>query len=295
MTDAGFNIALVQCAMGQDPAANAERAAGFVAQAAGRGAQVVCLPELFTTPYFCKREDQEYFDLAEPVPGPSSERLARAARESGVTVIAPLFERRGPGLYHNTAVVLGPDGSTLGMYRKMHIPEDPGFHEKFYFAPGDLGFQAVETPVGRIGVLICWDQWYPEAARIMALQGVSVVFFPTAIGRLQAEPEEEGERQLEAWMTVQRGHAVANGIFVAAVNRIGLEEPDGPGQAVHFWGNSFVAGPMGEVQARASSAREEVLLARVEPAHVEETRRMWPFLRDRRIDAYYPLLERFIE
>lgn len=288
-----FTLALVQCAMHPEPEANRDKAATLVREAARRGAELVCLPELFATPYFCKREDAEYFDLAESIPGPSTELLARVAKEAKVTVVAPVFERRAPGLYHNTAVVLGPDGGTLGLYRKMHIPEDPGFHEKFYFAPGDLGFPAIDTPVGRIGLLVCWDQWFPEAARILALQGATLLLYPTAIGRLAGESEKEGLRQLDSWMTVQRGHAVANGLFVAATNRIGLEEPEGPGLAVHFWGNSFVAGPRGEVLAQASAEKEELLLCRIEPSRVDEVRRTWPFLRDRRIEDYAPLLERF--
>ncbi|HMM39323.1 MAG TPA: carbon-nitrogen hydrolase [Desulfovibrio sp.] len=288
-----FTLALIQCAMQPEPEANREKARDLVLEAAKRGADLVCLPELFASPYFCKREDSEHFDLAETIPGPSLEIMSATAREAGVCLVVPIFERRGPGMYHNTAVILGPDGDTLGLYRKMHIPEDPGFHEKFYFTPGDLGFPVFDTPLGRVAVLICWDQWFPEAARMAALQGAELVLYPTAIGRLHGESEKEGLRQVDSWMTVQRGHAVANGLFVAAANRIGLEEPDGPGVAVHFFGNSFVADPRGEVLARASDEKEEILLAEVDTRRVDETRRIWPFLRDRRIDAYYPLLERY--
>ena len=288
-----YTLALIQCAMQPDPQANREKARDLVLEAAKRGADLVCLPELFATPYFCKREDGEYFDLAEEIPGPSLGIMADAARQAKVVLAVPIFERRGPGLYHNTALLLGPDGGVLGQYRKMHIPEDPGFHEKFYFTPGDQGFPVFDTALGRVGLLICWDQWFPEAARIAALQGAELLLYPTAIGRLLGESEEEGEVQVDSWMTVQRGHAVANGLFLAAANRIGLEEPDGPGLAVHFFGNSFVAGPRGEVLSRASAEREEILLTRIEPGRVDATRRAWPFLRDRRIESYFPLLERY--
>jgi N-carbamoylputrescine amidase len=290
-----FKVGLVQMAMSPDPQDNLERAAARVGEAAARGAEVVCLPEMFRTPYFCQREDPANFDLAEAVPGPTAERLGRAAREAGAAVVAPIFERRAAGLYHNSALVLERDGSVAGLYRKMHIPDDPAFYEKFYFAPGDLGFRAFPLQAGRIGTLICWDQWYPEAARLTALQGASVLFYPTAIGWHPAEKAQHGAAQRDAWRTVQRGHAIANGVYVAAVNRVGLER-SAPGDAgLEFWGTSFLCDPFGAVLAEASVDREEILVGEVDLDRIEEVRRGWPFLRDRRIDAYAGLEKRFLD
>jgi N-carbamoylputrescine amidase len=290
-----FQVGLVQMAMSADPQENVEKAAARVAEAARRGAQVVCLPELFRSPYFCQREDAALFDLAEPVPGPSTERLAKVAREHGVAVVVPIFERRAPGLYHNSAVLLDADGRTAGLYRKMHIPDDPAFYEKFYFTPGDLGFQAVQTRFAKVGTLICWDQWYPEGARLAALRGAEILFYPTAIGWHPPEKATHGAAQRDAWRTVQRGHAIANGCFVAAVNRVGHERPSPADAGLEFWGSSFLCDPLGVVLAEASTDREEVLVAEVDPARIEEVRRGWPFLRDRRIDAYAGLQERFLD
>ena len=273
--------------------ANLEKAEGFVREAAGRGAQVVCLPELFKSRYFCQTEDHANFRLAEDVPGPGTEALGRLARDLGIVIIVPLFERRAPGLFHNTAAVLDADGSLVGLYRKMHIPDDPQFHEKFYFAPGDLGFAAWQTRHGKIGVLICWDQWYPEAARLTALSGARFLFYPTAIGWLPAEKAEFGESQHAAWLTIQRGHAIANGVFVAAANRVGLEEV--AGRAIEFWGGSFVCDPRGQVLAALDHESEAVLVVECDLDEVDTVRTHWPFLRDRRLDAYSGLTRRFLD
>ncbi len=295
-----FRIGLVQMRCTPDPDKNLQRAAEWVERAAREGAQVICLPELFRTQYFCQREDIALFDLAEPIPGESTECLGAVARTLNVTIIASLFERRAAGLYHNTAVTLGPDGAVASLYRKMHIPDDPLYYEKFYFTPGDLGFRACDTPVGRVGTLVCWDQWYPEGARITALQGANVLFYPTAIGWHPYEKAEHGPAQYDAWQTVQRAHAIANGVYVAAPNRVGLEHGDirgnrveGPG--LEFWGGSFIADPVGRVIAQASHDREEILTAEIDLAGLEEQRRNWPFLRDRRIDAYQPIVHRFLD
>ncbi|MEW6719352.1 MAG: carbon-nitrogen hydrolase [Thermodesulfobacteriota bacterium] len=290
-----FVVALLQMSMGPDPAENLEKGLAMLREAAGRGAQVVCLPELFRTRYFCQREDADFFDLAEPVPGPTTDALARAARETGCVVVAPVFERRAAGLYHNSLAVLDADGTVAGIYRKMHIPDDPSYYEKFYFTPGDLGFRAFDTRAGRIGALICWDQWYPEGARLTALAGAGVLFYPTAIGWHPHEKATHGPRQLDAWRTVQRGHAVANGVYVAAVNRVGREVPEDGGAGIEFWGSSFVCDPQGAVLAEGSADREEILLAEVDFAHIEEIRRNWPFLRDRRIDAYGGITLRYLD
>ena len=290
-----FKVGLVQMAMSADPQQNVEKAAARVADAARRGAQVVCLPELYRTPYFCQREDAALFDLAETVPGPSTERLSRVAREHGVAVVVPIFERRAPGLYHNSAVILDADGTTAGFYRKMHIPDDPAFYEKFYFTPGDLGFKAFDTRHGRVGTLICWDQWYPEGARLTALQGATILFYPTAIGWHPHEKAQHGAAQRDAWRTIQRSHAIANGCWVAAVNRVGHEKQV-PGEAgLEFWGTTFLCDPFGVVVAEASTDAEEILVAEVDVARMEEVRRGWPFLRDRRVDAYGDLQRRFID
>jgi N-carbamoylputrescine amidase len=279
-----FRVGLVQMRCGTDPDANVERAIAGIREAAGRGAGVVCLPELFRTQYFCQREDADLFDLAEPVPGPTTERLAAVARECRTALVVSLFERRAAGLYHNTAVVLDADGSLRGRYRKMHIPDDPLYYEKFYFTPGDLGFLAFDTQVGRVGTLVCWDQWYPEGARLTALAGAEVLFYPTAIGWHPSEKAEHGAAQLAAWHTIQRAHAIANGVYVVAVNRVGHEGPAGGG--LEFWGASFVVDPFGVVLAEASPTAEEVLVVECDRRRLEEVRRNWPFLRDRRVDAY---------
>ena len=295
-----FRIGLVQMSCSNDPAANLDKAADRVREAARQGANVVCLPELFTAQYFCQREDTALFDLAESIPGPSSERLAAVAREEHVVVIASLFERRAPGLYHNTAAILEADGSLAGLYRKMHIPDDPLYYEKFYFTPGDLGFRAFNTSAGNIGTLVCWDQWYPEGARITALQGANVLFFPTAIGWHPAEKAEFGTAQYDAWQTIQRAHAIANGVYVGAVNRVGHESGDIRGNRVEgagleFWGGSFIADPFGRILAVAPHDREDILIGEIDLRALEDQRRNWPFLRDRRIDAYQPIVNRFID
>jgi N-carbamoylputrescine amidase len=295
-----YNVGLVQMRMGAEPEANFEAAVRHIREAARLGANIVCLPELFRTQYFCQREDLRLFDLAEAIPGPSTSRLSELARELRVAIIASLFERRAAGLYHNTAVTLNADGAIAGVYRKMHIPDDPLYYEKYYFAPGDLGFQAVDTAFGRVGTLVCWDQWYPEAARLTALKGAEALFYPTAIGWHPAEKDEFGAAQVSAWQTIQRSHAIANGVYVAGVNRVGLEygdvlgnRVDGPG--IEFYGGSFLADPFGRIIAQASQDKEEILIGEIDLALIEETRRNWPFLRDRRVDAYAPITKRFLD
>jgi N-carbamoylputrescine amidase len=290
-----YDIALVQMAPRPTKDESLRAASDFVREAAGRGAALVCLPELFATAYFCQTEEHAYFDLAEPADGETVSALAKTARETRTTVIIPFFERRAPGLYHNSLAVAGPDGNVLGMYRKMHIPDDPGYYEKFYFTPGDTGFMSFDTAVGPLGTLICWDQWYPEAARITALSGAMIITYPTAIGWHPAEKAEHGHTQRGAWRLAQRAHALANHVFVAAVNRVGHEVPAGGGAGIEFWGSSFVAGPMGELLAEASTDKEEILTCRIDPQEVETTRQHWPFLRDRRIDAYGPIVKRFMD
>ncbi len=282
-----INLGLIQTHATEDKADNLSRHIALIRQAAQRGAQIVCLQELFLTPYFCKREDTALFDLAEPIPGDTTKVLGELAKELGVVIIASLFEKRAPGLYHNTAAILDADGTYLGKYRKMHIPEDPGFNEKFYFTPGDLGYKVWDTKFGRIGVLICWDQWYPEAARLAAMGGAQILFYPTAIGWLASEKAELGKAQHCAWETVQRGHAVANGCYVATVNRVGIEEES------EFWGQSFVANPYGELVAIGSVSEEEVLIVPCDLKSVEDFRRIWPFFRDRRIDSYQSITRRW--
>ncbi len=289
-----FKVGLVQMRMTADPAANLAKAVAQVQAAAKQGSALVCLPELFRTLYIGQRQDPELFNLAEPVPGPSTEALGRVARETGVIVIAPLFERRAAGLYHNTAAVIDEGGKVKGIYRKMHIPDDPAYYEKYYFTPGDLGFRAFDTPVGPIGTLICWDQWYPEGARLTALQGANILFYPTAIGWHPAEKAQYGAQQLDAWRTIQRSHAIANGCWVAAVNRVGFEKLDGQGAGLEFWGHSFLADPFGVVVAEGPADQEALLVAEVDLARVEEVRRNWPFLRDRRTDAYGGIDRRFL-
>jgi len=289
-----FKVGLVQMRMSADPAANLAKAVAQVQAAAKQGSALVCLPELFRTLYIGQRQDPELFNLAEPVPGPSTEALGRVARETGVIVIAPLFERRAAGLYHNTAAVIDEGGKVKGIYRKMHIPDDPAYYEKYYFTPGDLGFRAFDTHVGPIGTLICWDQWYPEGARLTALQGANILFYPTAIGWHPAEKAQYGAQQLDAWRTIQRSHAIANGCWVAAVNRVGFEKLDGQGAGLEFWGHSFLADPFGFVVAEGPADQEALLVAEVDLARVEEVRRNWPFLRDRRTDAYGGIDRRFL-
>jgi N-carbamoylputrescine amidase len=295
-----FRIGLVQMSMTSDPDRNLEHAIQRIQEAAAKGAQIVCLPELFQTQYFCQREDAALFDLAEPIPGPSSNRLSEIAKKLRVVLIASLFEKRAPGVYHNAAVIFESDGALRGLYRKMHIPDDPLYYEKFYFTPGDLGFRAFDTGVGRVGTLICWDQWYPEGARLMALQGAQVLFYPTAIGWHPAEKAEFGKAQHDAWRTIQRSHAIANGVYVAVVNRVGFETGDirgkaAPGAGLEFWGGSFISDPFGRVIAEASHDKEEILLGEVDVRLLEDTRRNWPFLRDRRIDSYAPITNRLID
>jgi N-carbamoylputrescine amidase len=288
-----FTVALVQMRCEPQPQVNMARAEERIREAARGGAQIVCLPELFLSPYFCQTVDLNLFDLAEPIPGPSTERLGRLAKEAGVVVVASLFEKRAAGLYHNTAVVFDTDGSLLGLYRKMHIPDDPLYHEKYYFTPGDLGFRCFDTKHGRVGTLVCWDQWFPEGARLTALQGAEMIVYPTAIGWHPREKVEFGVAQYDAWQTVQRGHAIANGVFVAAVNRVGHEGPAEGG--LEFWGGSFVADPFGVLLKKASHETEELLIVECDRRRMEDVRRNWPFLRDRRVDAFGDITRRAID
>ena len=290
--DSKFKIGLVQMSCATDPDANLGKALQGIREAAAKGAEIVCLQELFRSQYFCREENVELFDLAETIPGSSTEAIGSVARELQISVVASLFEKRAPGLYHNTAAVIDADGSLIGMYRKMHIPDDPLYYEKFYFTPGDLGFQNFETRYSRIGVLVCWDQWYPEGARITSLQGANILFYPTAIGWHPSEKARYGEAQLDAWRTIQRAHAIANGVFVAAVNRTGFEGP--PESGLEFWGNSFVADPFGRVLVQGAASDEQVLVTECDPKQMDEVRRNWPFLRDRRIDAYGPITQRWL-
>src|SRR6266581_5407045 len=295
-----FKVGLVQMAMSPEPARNLDKAIERVKDARRAGADVVCLPELFRSQYFCQREDASLFDLAEPVPGPTTEALGRAAREWGAVVVAPVFERRAPGLYHNSAAIIDADGQVRGLYRKMHIPDDPAFYEKFYFTPGDLGFRSFDTEAGKIGTLVCWDQWYPEGARLTALQGATLLFYPTAIGWHPSEKAEFGEAQHDAWRTIQRAHAIANGVYVGVVNRVGFETGNirgksAPGAGLEFWGGSFICDPFGRVIAESSNDKEEILLGEVDLRKLEETRRNWPFLRDRRVDSYAPITNRLLD
>jgi N-carbamoylputrescine amidase len=287
MTSEPLRIALVQMSCEAEPQRNLDKALTWIGEAAARGAKVICLQELFRSRYFCQSEEARSFDLAEPIPGPTTEALGAIAAAHKVVVVGSIFERRTEGIYHNTAVVMDADGRLAGRYRKMHIPDDPHYYEKFYFTPGDLDFTAHRTAHATVGALVCWDQWFPEAARLVALAGAQIVFYPTAIGWERGEVEPVRRRQLQAWETVQRGHAIANGMFVAVVNRVGAED------SLEFWGNSFVVDPFGEVIARAGAGAEEILVVDCNLALIEETRRNWPFLRDRRIDAYGDLLRRF--
>ncbi len=294
--NATVKAGLVQHACGADRARNLAAGLDGVRAAHAQGAALVLLPELHTSVYFCQTEDSGRFDLAEPIPGPTTEALAGVARELGVVIVGSVFERRAPGVYHNTAVVLDADGRLAGRYRKMHIPDDPGYHEKFYFTPGDLGFTPIDTAVGRLGVLVCWDQWYPEAARLMALAGAELLLYPTAIGWDPHDDDAEKARQRESWQIVQRAHAIANGLPLASCNRVGLEpDPTGRGPGIRFWGASFVAGPQGEILAEAPTDSPAVLVVAIERRRSEAVRRIWPFLRDRRIDAYADLTKRYRE
>ena len=290
-----FGVALIQMAVSRKAEENLGKATARIEEAAKNGARVVCLPELFQSQYFCQREDTVNFELAEAVPGPTTEVLGRAAAKAKVVIVAPLFERRAAGVYHNTAAIIDADGKIAGVYRKMHIPDDPAYYEKFYFTPGDLGFRAFSTQAGKIATLICWDQWYPEGARLAALHGAVILFYPTAIGWHPSEKVANGEAQRDSWRTIQRSHAIANGVYVAAVNRVGHEIPAEGGDGLEFWGTSFLCDPQGVVIAEASTNREEILYGEVDLAHLEDVRRNWPFLRDRRIDAYHGIEQRFLD
>jgi N-carbamoylputrescine amidase len=292
-TASPVTVGLIQMQCSTDPDDNLRRGCDLLRKAASMGCRVACLPELFRSQYFCQTEDHAHFALAEPIPGPSTEALAAVARETKMVVLGSLFERRAAGIYHNTSVVFEADGTLRGKYRKMHIPDDPLYYEKFYFTPGDLGFQAIETSAANVGTLVCWDQWYPEAARLTALKGAEILFYPTAIGWHPAEKAEFGPAQADAWQVMQRAHAISNGVFVMAVNRIGHEGPADGG--IEFWGGSFAADPFGRILAKASPDREEILVVECDPKLVETTRQHWPFLRDRRIDAYGGLTRRFLD
>jgi len=280
--------------MSDDPNDNLKKALSRINEAASMGASIVCLPELFRSPYFCKCEDTRYFDLAETIPGPTTHELCRLAKEAGIVIVAPVFEKRAPGIYHNSAVLIDHEGAITGLYRKMHIPDDPGYYEKFYFTPGDLGFLTFNSCVGQVGILICWDQWFPEASRIMALKGASILFFPTAIGWHTYENELVRKQQMEAWKIIQRSHAIANGVYIAAANRTGMEKSDDGSSEIQFWGSSFITDPFGNVVAQASVCEEEILYGEILPDRIKDTRENWPFLRDRRIDAYDGILQRYL-
>ncbi|HMF89351.1 MAG TPA: carbon-nitrogen hydrolase [Candidatus Angelobacter sp.] len=295
-----FTVGLIQMSCSPDPDDNLRRACDKVRQAAKLGAEIVCLPELFRTQYFCQREDHALFDLAENVPGPTTEALSAVAKENKIVIVTSVFERRARGLYHNTAAVLEADGTLKGIYRKMHIPDDPLYYEKFYFTPGDLGFKSFDTHVGRVGALVCWDQWYPEGARLTALQGANILFYPTAIGWHPDEKSEFGAAQHDAWRTMQRSHAIANGVFVGVVNRVGHEHGDvrgnrAQGKGLEFWGGSFLSDPFGRVIAEASHDNEEIIVGKCDLKLLEDVRRNWPFLRDRRIDSYGGITKRFLD
>ncbi len=290
-----FTIGLAQLAFSDSPDDNLKKTLSWVEKSANQGAQVICLPELYRSQYFCQKEDSSLFDLAETIPGESTEAFQKAAKKLNVSIVVPLFEKRAPGLYHNSVVVIDADGGILGVYRKMHIPDDPAYYEKYYFTPGDLGFKSFKTKFGNIGTLICWDQWYPEGARLTALKGAEVLFYPTAIGWHPAEKERYGNAQKDSWITIQRSHAIANGVYVASVNRIGLEKPVPDTDGIQFWGYSFICDPQGVILAQASEDKEEIILAEVDIKHLETIRRNWPFLRDRRVDAYNEITKRFLD
>ena len=299
LSEKNFTVGIVQMSCTPEPQENLERAIAHIREAAKQGAQLICPPELFQTQYFCQREDHSLFDLAEPIPGPTTKRLGDIARDLKVTIIASLFERRAPGLYHNTVAIIDSGGKVDGVYRKMHIPDDPLYYEKFYFTPGDLGFKAFEGDFGKFGTLVCWDQWYPEGARLTAAQGANVLFYPTAIGWHPDEKAQYGEAQYDAWRTIQRGHAIANGVYVAVPNRVGFETGnirgnEAPGKGLEFWGGSFIADPFGQVIAQAPHDKEAVLVAEIDIQRIEDVRRNWPFWRDRRVDAYTGITQRFL-
>jgi len=290
-----FKVGIIQMNMSKNPDENLDKALKKVEEAAKQGAQVICLPELFRSQYFCQKEDIKYFDFAETIPGTSTSELGKLAKKYKVVLIASLFEKRTSGIYHNSIALINTKGEVDGIYRKMHIPDDPAYYEKFYFTPGDLGYKSFKTEYGNIGTLICWDQWYPESARITALKGASILFYPTAIGWHPFEKDEHGKAQFDSWRTIQRGHAIANGVYVAAVNRVGLEKDDGNSAGIEFWGSSFIADPQGIIIAEASVDKEETLIAEINLERIEYIRRNWPFFRDRRIDSYIGLDKRFLE
>lgn len=290
-----FTAGLIQMSMSPNPIDNLKKAKSFVEKAAKKGAEVICLPEMFKSQYFCQKEDHDFFKLAEPMLGESVETFQKISKKNKVVIIVPIFERRAAGIYHNSLAVINANGKVAGIYRKMHIPDDPAYYEKFYFTPGDLGFKSFKTKYGNIGTLICWDQWYPEGARLTALQGADILFYPTAIGWHPSEKEKYGAKQRESWITVQRGHAVANGIYIAAANRVGYEKLDKESDGIEFWGSSFICDPQGEIIAQASTDKEEIIYAEINLSYVESVRQHWPFLRDRRVDAYGDIVKRFID
>ncbi len=290
-----FKVALIQMAMSEDTNNNLSKAISWIENAADEGGEVICLPELFSSQYFCQKEDIKYFNLAESIPGKTTKAIGEIARKRKVVIVVPLFEKRAPGIYHNSLVVIDNTGEIIGLYRKMHIPDDPAFYEKFYFTPGDLGFKAFETSAGKIGTLICWDQWFPEAARITAMMGASILFYPTAIGWHPHEKLEHGKAQFESWQAIQKGHAVANGVYVAAVNRVGLEKLNDESAGIEFWGSSFIADPQGIIIAQASAGKEEIIFADIDLARIEYVRQNWPFFRDRRTDAYDKISKSFLD
>lgn len=290
-----YRVGVLQLAFSADVNKNLKKAIEWVKKAAKQGAEIVCLPELYRSQYFCQKEDTSLFNLAETIPGPSTNAFQRVAKENKVSIIVPIFEKRTNGLYHNSAIIMNSDGEILGTYRKMHIPDDPAFYEKYYFTPGDLGFKVFQTKTGKIGTLICWDQWYPEGARLTALQGATTLFYPTAIGWHPYEKEQYGKAQRDSWIIIQRSHAIANGVYVASANRVGFEKTVETQAGLEFWGSSFICDPQGVMLAEASTDKEEILIAEVDLAHLEDVRRNWPFLRDRRIDAYGEITKRFID
>ncbi|MCK9211698.1 MAG: carbon-nitrogen hydrolase [Ignavibacteriaceae bacterium] len=290
-----YTVGVLQLAFSADVNKNLKKAIEWIKKAAKQGAEIVCLPELYRSQYFCQKEDTSLFDLAETIPGPSTNAFQKVAKENKVSIIVPIFEKRANGLYHNTAVIINSDGKILGTYRKMHIPDDPAFYEKYYFTPGDLGFKAFQTKTGKIGALICWDQWFPEGARLTALQGATTLFYPTAIGWHPYEKEQYGKAQRDSWITIQRSHAIANGVYVASTNRVGFEKTVETQAGLEFWGSSFICDPQGVMLVEASTDKEEILLAEINLEHLEDVRHNWPFLRDRRIDAYGDITKRFID
>ncbi len=288
-----YILAVAQMALSESIDTNREKVINSIEEAADNNANVICLQELCTTPYLCQTEDSTLFDVAEPVPGPTTKTISIIAKDKNIAVVLPLFERRAPGLYHNSIAMIGRDGSLIGVYRKMHIPDDPGYYEKYYFTPGDLGFRVFDTTPGAVGTLICWDQWYPEAARLTALQGADVIAYPTAIGWHPGEKDQYGASQYDAWKTIQRSHAIANGVYVAAANRVGLEKQSSDSPGIEFWGGSFICDPFGVILTEASQDKDEILYAEIDPKRIEDVRRNWPFLRDRRIDSYSDITKRF--